>query len=822
MSSPFRLTLVDPSRAMTVAADLLSPMRHLSKLVLPAAALAAIAGYFNWYDLVHNLELTVRTFSFLQNLVISMLTANLLSRLVMGITMAGHGIAPPAFGIRLLLGVIPRFFVATGRIGHLDFPDQRRCYAAPLMARLSLFWIGVLTWVLLRRSGSGVADAALVLGATGLGSFLFTLNPIWRADGYHWMAARFRMPDLRERSYRLLGLVLRRRPVPETLSRREIYGLLFYALASIVFTAGLIYVLLSTVAYLLEQQFRGAGVVMFALILSMMLAFVLDRFNRKAGKRAGKNRGHRRPAGRALAQISHPRAVSCYKPVSNGRNKLASGGPDEMARNTARKLQDKSRENSSRKMPEVDSILSDTADDGAASPPGGEGGGSNNDAELDAILGPSTRPGPEPGDEFDEFLDAVLSPAPPPREPGANAGSAGSARAAPGRRDLPVPVPNRQIASVSPDRATPPATTSTPTSDALDVVLKLDRTGRKPISRSRKLLVWSVILGALWFAAIQPYPFTVGGDFIIQPVDRTEVRARTEGEIVQLSVGEGDWVNETEVMAVLSNWSERRDIAVLQADLARLDADLETLTADPKPEEIDLAKQDMLAAKTKMALMQQDLERKQQLFESNVVSRKALDEARSAYDLSVAEHAQARARLDLLMSPTPESEVAAAKANIRRKQEELNYSKLQLAHSNIRAPTNGQVVATIENMAVGTYLREGDLFAELADNRIVMAEIEVPETEAKEASIGAPVTLKPWSAPEADIVGTVKRLAPVAEEREFGRVLRVIVEVPNPDGRLSQNMTGFGKIFVDDRPAWEVFTRVLIRFFRIEIWSWLP
>jgi len=828
MSSRFSKTFGDPARAMTVAADLLSPLRPAVKLIWPMAILAAIAGYNNWYDLTRNLELAVRTFSFWQNLVIGMLTANLLSRLAMGVTMAAHDAPPNEFGIRLLLGLIPRFFIGTGPVRQLNFSGQRRCHAAALLARLSLFWIGVLGWVVLRRGGSGLSDAALVLGATGLGSFLFTANPLFPANGYQWMAAFFRMPDLRTRSYKLLWLVARLKPIPQAVNRREIYGLLAYAVGSIVFTATLLYGILTTVAYLLEQQFRGAGVVMFAVMLSIMLAFVIDRMSNKARKKKLNAGSERQSRSRTMAETSHPAAVSCYNSASNEKSRHDSVSPGDMAHNTARKRQEKSGQSPSSMTGGLDAVLPVAQSGDGRSPADRDG---PVESELDIILGPPEKPSPT--DEFDELLDAVLEPVALARAPEADsvtpvpasAGDdkpVGSIVTAP--RNLPVPVAGteEEAPALPARRVRPTDAVATPRQVPLDGVLQVDRKGRKRISRTRKLAVWSVILGVLYFVAIQPYPFTVGGDFIIQPVERTQVRARTDGEIVELNVVEGDWVSENQVMAVLSNWDELRDIAIIEAELDRLQADLETLTSEPKPEEIDLAEQELRAAETRMALARQDLERKQQLFETGTVSRKALDEARSNHDLSVAEHAQAKARLDLLKSPASESEVAAAQANIQRKQEELRYSKLQLEHTNVSAPTSGQVVTTMQNMSVGTYLREGDLFAELADDRVVMAEIEVPETEAKEAAIGATVTLKSWSSPNADIVGTVKRLAPVAEEREFGRVLRVIVEVPNPDGRLSQNMTGFGKVLVDERPVWEVFTRVLIRFFQIEIWSWLP
>ncbi|MCA0045084.1 HlyD family secretion protein [Celeribacter litoreus] len=814
MSSPFSLTLTNPSSGLSFAAEFLSPIRFVALLVWPLALIAGGAGYADFYELRANLDLILRTFSFFQNLIISMLTANLLSRLAMGITMARHSIPPQEFGIRLIYGVLPRFFVSTGPIRRLDFPEQRHCYATPLLTRLALFAIGTLGWAILRRGGTGIADALLVLGATGLGSFLFTLNPIWRADGYHWMAAYFRRPDLREQSYRLLGLILRRKPIPESMPRREIYALLFYAVASIVFTAFLVVVILSSIAFALEQQFRGTGVVIFALILSMGFAFVLSKSGKGKNKSRRKKRKQRSPTPPAPAKLSPDEKLSCYRLAQDDNQLTNSGRIEHMARTTSQKPTDEPKPSSApAEVEDLDALLSEEISDDQPA----ETSKPDLDAALDDLLGPppSASVKAPPADEFDEILEAALGPVTPAQRQKSREETAKEDEGVP--HDHSLVVDPRPSSLVERKNAPPPA----PPND-LDRVLKMGAHARKPRSRGRMLLIWAIVLVVGYVIAIQPYPFTVGGDFIIQSSARTEVRARTNGEIISLNVTEGDWVDDDGVMAVLSNWDEMRDVAIQEADLARLKADFETLVAGPKPEEIALAEQLVSAAETRLAQAKQDLDRKEQLFASNTISRKTLDDAISAHILAVSERDQAQTQLALLKAPTLDSEINSAKASIARQEQELAFSRLQLEHTNIRATLSGRVVSTMDEIAVGTFMREGDLFAELADDRVVLAEIEVPETDIDEAVIGAQVTLKLWSAPDEEIFGTVKRVAPVAEEREFGRVVRVVLEVPNPDGRLVQNMTGYGKVIVDERPVWEVFTRVIIRFFQVELWSWLP
>lgn len=793
MSSPFSVSFANPSRVLSFAAEVFAPLRLLRFLIWPLAVFALIAGYYNWYDLKTNLDLALSTFSFFQNLLISMITANLLSRLVMGMTMSYIGIPPHQFGLRLLFGVIPRFYVSMAAIQALDYPQQRMCYAAPLLTRLALFAVGVLTWVLMRRGGTGAADAALVLGATGLGAFLFTANPLWRADGYMWMAAWFRMPDLREQSYRLLGLILRGKPIPEMLSRREIRGLLFYAVISIAFTTALIMLVLSTVAFALEEQFRGTGVAMFAAIMAMVMAFFINRRNQNREKPVQKRRVR-------AVETSHRNDISCYttpKVISDEAEPSSSG---YMAQKRAGKSnprqQDKARKQPDANASELDDILGDASAEPARAP-------ASLDDELESILGPVAA-SPKPQSEFDEILDAALTtlPASPP-DPAPQSETAPPHPKRPVRKDKPAPAPPRA-------------------SDAFDDMFKIGKAKRTRGSRLRALLIWALLLGGLYWVAIQPYPFSVGGEFFVSPLERVQVRARTNGEITRIHVNEGDWVKEGQVLAELSDWEEAGTVALLEADLLRLEAQLASLLEEPREEEVRVAEQDIKAAIAREAQAQAEKNRREGLVQAGAATRKSFEEAETLLSLAIAMREQAEARLALLQSDASESEVAAAKASIARKKEEIELGKLKLKYTKILAPADGQVVSTMQKIAVGTFLREGDLLAEITDSSVVMAEIEVPETEIDEAAIGAEVTMKLWRRPDDVLTGIVQRVAPVAEEREFGRVVRVIVEVPNPDGKISRNLTGYGKIIVEERPVWEVFTRVFVRFFKIEIWSWLP
>jgi hypothetical protein len=137
------------------------------------------------------------------------------------------------------------------------------------------------------------------------------------------------------------------------------------------------------------------------------------------------------------------------------------------------------------------------------------------------------------------------------------------------------------------------------------------------------------------------------------------------------------------------------------------------------------------------------------------------------------------------------------------------------------------------------------MFAVVEDARKIIAEINVPEEDVGEVEIGASVTLRAWGYPSEAFKGKVVAIAPVAYEksmeriertlsereqlygrtqtfREEGKVVRVLSELPNEDGFLKTDMTGYAKIDGNNMPVIVAFTRWLVRFIMIEVWSWIP
>jgi len=90
-------------------------------------------------------------------------------------------------------------------------------------------------------------------------------------------------------------------------------------------------------------------------------------------------------------------------------------------------------------------------------------------------------------------------------------------------------------------------------------------------------------------------------------------------------------------------------------------------------------------------------------------------------------------------------EVVAKQAELKQLREQLNYLREQRERTRLHAPVEGMIVTPRLEFKTGGFLKEGDLFATVEDNRIMRAEILAPETDIGEVQPDAPVRLRVWA-----------------------------------------------------------------------------
>ncbi len=170
------------------------------------------------------------------------------------------------------------------------------------------------------------------------------------------------------------------------------------------------------------------------------------------------------------------------------------------------------------------------------------------------------------------------------------------------------------------------------------------------------------------------------------------------------------------------------------------------------------ARAGLAEAEARLDLAARNLERADDLFASTVISRSALDDARS-------EHAAWRSRVE-----NYEAQIAQA--------------ELDLERSVVRAPFAGVVVA--EHAEVGEWIPVGAPCAELQASGALDVRVPVPERYFAILDRNATATVRFDSIPGLELDGAIQAVVPRADAR--ARAFPVKVRIPAPDRRVAAGM----------------------------------
>ncbi|RMD71885.1 MAG: HlyD family efflux transporter periplasmic adaptor subunit, partial [Gammaproteobacteria bacterium] len=269
----------------------------------------------------------------------------------------------------------------------------------------------------------------------------------------------------------------------------------------------------------------------------------------------------------------------------------------------------------------------------------------------------------------------------------------------------------------------------------------------------------------------------------------------------------------------------QRDIALTQKDIEKKQAEIALLLAGAKPEAIGYAQKRLEMARIQAQHSQKRLELLSAPKAQGAVSALEYEDAAAKSDVDRAAVAVEAANLALVTSPPLPEEVAVKKVELQRLESELSALKETLERTRLKAPLSGRITTPYLEQRLGTFLREGDLFAEIEPVGTLQGEILVPEGDIGEVRLHAPVRVRVWAYPKQIFQGEVTAIAPKAEElpdNPLIRIVRVTTEIPNDRGALRSGMTGYAKIEGPVYPSGRVFTRALMRFFLVEVWSWIP
>jgi HlyD family secretion protein len=261
----------------------------------------------------------------------------------------------------------------------------------------------------------------------------------------------------------------------------------------------------------------------------------------------------------------------------------------------------------------------------------------------------------------------------------------------------------------------------------------------------------------------------------INAVTTVLVGSQVSGTITKLGADFNSRVRTGDVIAVI-------DPALFQGALLQATADLESAKANVVATRANLDK-----AKASLVQTRADYERATELTKQGMVSKQALDLARSNYDSADASVKAAAAA------------ITQAEAQVSQKAAAVSVARTNVQYTVIHSPIDGTVVA--RNVDVGqtvaASLQAPTLFTIAQDLTKMQVYAKTDESDVGSVKVGRPVVFKVDAYPKETFGGVVSqvRMNPTTVQNVV--TYDALVDFENPDLKLFPGMTAYVTIPVD-------------------------
>ncbi len=168
----------------------------------------------------------------------------------------------------------------------------------------------------------------------------------------------------------------------------------------------------------------------------------------------------------------------------------------------------------------------------------------------------------------------------------------------------------------------------------------------------------------------------------------------------------------------------------------------------------------------------------------------------------------------------PQSRITMAQiSQIEAQLELLDY---QLSRTEVTAPFDGIIVSGDLSQSLGAPVEKGQVLFEIAPLDAYRVILKVDERDITDVSVGKRGQLALSSILGETLAFTVEKITPVSAAEEGRNYFRVEARLDGTSERLRPGMEGIGKINIDQRKLFWIWTHNLIDWFRLWVWSWWP
>nr|WP_294947290.1 HlyD family secretion protein [uncultured Mucilaginibacter sp.] len=198
------------------------------------------------------------------------------------------------------------------------------------------------------------------------------------------------------------------------------------------------------------------------------------------------------------------------------------------------------------------------------------------------------------------------------------------------------------------------------------------------------------------------------------------------------------------------------------------------------------AKADVVSAAARLDKVRKDYARYANLIKDGSITGQQFDQAKADLEVAQANYnaANDKYKAALEQVATSRSQLKVTNTGVTQKQVDIDYAKLQLSYTDIKAPSTG--VVSKKNVQVGQLVQAGQTLFSIVNDNSTFITANFKETQLNKITNGQKVNVKVDAYPDLKVEGTVYNFSPATgakfsllpPDNATGNFVKVVQRVP--------------------------------------------
>ncbi len=278
-------------------------------------------------------------------------------------------------------------------------------------------------------------------------------------------------------------------------------------------------------------------------------------------------------------------------------------------------------------------------------------------------------------------------------------------------------------------------------------------------------------------------------------VTEITVSSKVTGEVENIIKDEGELVNKGDTVLIINHETLDYQLAQAEAGMEAAAAQLKLLKEGARQEDIIQAKENLKQAEVNFEQAEKDKKRMTDLFESNSITKKQLEDATARYEVTLAQFNAAKENYKKIQNIARPEEITQAEANLKKQKATVDLLKKNINDSYVISPRKGYIVKKfIDEGETVTML--SSLF-KVSDLSVAELVIYVSEEKLGKVQLNQKAEIHTDTYEDKTYEGYVSYISPEAEftpkniqteDERTKLVFAVKIKIPNPEFELKAGM----------------------------------